>query len=374
MGCAIIYHSKMPDVINLADRIKKQLPAALTSFLPAAGEIAERRGQALYLVGGVVRDLLLGRNNLDLDLIVDGDAINLAQQLNRRYRGSITTHPRFGTAKLEWDGWSVDLITARSETYARPGALPRVAPGTLASDLARRDFTINTLAVCLNPDRYGELIDRHGGVSDLEKKLIRILHENSFVDDATRIWRGLRYEQRLDFTIEAATLKLLKRNIPRLGTISGDRIRHELELVLKEELPEKALRHAGELGVLNWLHPSLRGDGWLAERFRQARELSTPQPPSVGLYLTLLAYRLDDNETKALAAKLRLPKTLTGTLKDTASIKAMLSSLCKPGLPHSGVHAILHGKAPAAITANLLATETPAAQERIRLFLGKLRY
>ncbi|GAI02275.1 unnamed protein product, partial [marine sediment metagenome] len=220
--------------------------------------------------------------------------------------GKIITHPRFNTAKLQWRKWSVDLATARSETYAKPGALPSVKPGSLENDLSRRDFTINTMAVHLGPSHYGELIDLYGGIYDLEHKFIRILHEKSFTDDATRIWRGLRYEQRLDFYLEETTLKLLKRDIPMLDTISGDRIRHEVELVFKEELPEKILRRADELKVLPKLHPSLKGNGWLAKRFQQARELSHPNLPPVGLYLALLAYCLTDEENEQLISRLRL--------------------------------------------------------------------
>ncbi|GAH60002.1 unnamed protein product [marine sediment metagenome] len=248
----------MPKIINLASKIEKQLPAELVNLMQLAGKVTQSQKQKLYLVGGVVRDLLLGKPNFDLDLVVEGDAINLAQQLVQSKPGKITTHPRFNTAKLQWDEWSVDLTTARSETYAQPGALPTVKPGSLTSDLFRRDFTINAMAIDLNPSRYGELIDLYGGRDDLEHKLIRILHENSFIDDATRIWRGLRYEQRLNFRLEKNTLKLLKRDIPMLDTISGDRIRYELECIFKEERPEKVLRRAEELGVLPKLHPSLR--------------------------------------------------------------------------------------------------------------------
>jgi len=361
-------------MINLTDKIEKQLPAELVKFMQAAGEVAYSRGQSLYLVGGVVRDLLLGRTNLDLDLVVEGDAINLAQRLIQVYPGKIITHPRFNTAKLQWRKWSVDLATARSETYAKPGALPSVKPGSLENDLSRRDFTINTMAVRLDPSHYGELIDLYGGMCDLEYKLIRILHEKSFTDDATRIWRGLRYEQRLNFRLEETTLKLLKRDIPMLDTISGDRIRHEVELVLKEEFPEKVLCRAEELKVLPKLYPSLKGNGWLAERFGQARELSYPNSPPVGLYLALLAYRLTDEEVEQLISRLKLSKSLAQTLRDTSNIKAKLRLLADPQLPPSGIYQLLYGYSPQAITANVLASDSPVARRHIQLFLNKLRY
>ncbi len=372
-SCAIIW--KMPDTTNLSSKIEKQLPAELVNFMQVAGEVAASQGQSLYLVGGVVRDLLLGRTNLDLDLVVEGNAIDLAQQLIIRInQGKIITHPRFGTAKLQWNKWSVDLATARSETYAKPGALPGVKPGSIDKDLFRRDFTINTMAIKLNPSHYGELIDLYGGREDLEHKLIRILHERSFIDDATRIWRGLRYEQRLNFQLEPNTLLLLKRDIPMLDTISGDRIRYELECILQEEFPEKAFRRAEELGVLAKLHPSLKGNGWLAEKFRQARQLSHPDSPPVGLYLALLAYPLTNEENEQLILYLRLPKSLVQMLKDSISIKAKLQSLADPELTPSRIYHLLHGYSSPAITANSLASDSPVAHQHIHLFLDKLRY
>lgn len=148
--------------------MEQQLPTELLSFMQQAGELAYHRGQSLYLVGGVVRDLLRGAASFDLDLVVTGNALELAGELVKRHGGEITTHPRFHTAKLKWAQWSVDLVTARSETYVKPGALPSVKPDTIGKDLFRRDFTINTMAINLSPGHYGELIDPFGGRDDLE--------------------------------------------------------------------------------------------------------------------------------------------------------------------------------------------------------------
>ncbi|MFC2066798.1 CCA tRNA nucleotidyltransferase [Chloroflexota bacterium] len=364
----------MPETINLAGKMEGQLPAGLVAFMRAAGEVAQSQGQRLYLVGGVVRDLLLERTNLDLDLVADGDAINLASGLISVGQGKIITHPRFGTVKLQWDKWSVDIATARSETYARPGALPAVKPGSIESDLFRRDFTINAMAINLDPGQYGELLDFYQGRDDLEHRLVRVLHEKSFKDDATRIWRGLRYEQRLDFQMEPATLGLLERDIAYLDTISGDRIRHELELALKEELPEKILGRADELGVLARLHPSLRGDGWLAEKFEQARKLSSLDLPSFELYLALLAYRLSGEETEQLISYLRLKKSAAQILRDTAGVKAKIKVLSVAGLAPSNIYSLLHGCGSMALTANSLAADSAVAAEHIELFSSVLRY
>jgi len=364
----------MPENINLSNRIEKRLPAELTNFLHSAGEAAQSRGTGLYLVGGVVRDLLLGRPNFDLDLVVEGDAIALAGELAETKEGKVTTHPRFGTAKIQWDKWSADLSAARTETYKKPGALPAVRRGSLRSDLFRRDFTVNAMAVQLAPSHYGEVIDIYGGMSDLEHRLVRVLHARSFIDDATRIWRALRYEQRLDFQIEADTLELLGHGLPMLGTVSGDRIRHELELVLKEEAPEKALRRAGELGVLARLHPSLKGDGWLANKFTQARQQSTPEPPAPALYLSLLIYRLSETELERLIYYLRYPRVVARAMRDTIGIKDELDILVNSDLKPSGIYCLLCGCSPVALTANAIAADSAVVGERIALFLGKLRY
>jgi tRNA nucleotidyltransferase (CCA-adding enzyme) len=361
-------------VTNLSAEINAQLPFELVSFMQAAGEMAQRQGRKLYLVGGVVRDLLLGRANFDLDLVLEGDAVKLAQELADIKKGKVTVHTRFGTAKLRWDGWSVDLTTARAETYAKPCVLPTVKPASIKDDLFRRDFTINAMAIELSASHYGQLIDLFGGQDDLEHKLIRVLHEKSFIDDATRIWRGLRYEQRLNFRLETVTLQLLKRDISYLDKVSGDRIRHELELVLKEAYPEKVLSRADELGVLAKLHPALKGDGWQAGKFEQARKLSSPDSPSTELYLSLLAYRLNQEENEELISYLRLPKSVAQVLRDTIAIKTRLKSLANPKLSPSGIYSILHGYPLPAVMASSLASDSPVARQHLNLFLSKLRY
>jgi len=364
----------MPRGINLASKMEKQLPAELVNFMWFAGELAHTRGERIYLVGGVVRDLLLGQANFDLDLVVEGNAIELAQQLKKLNRGKITTYPRFNTAKLQWDKWSVDLATARSETYDKPGTLPSVKPSSIDNDLSRRDFTINAMAIGLNPGYYGKLVDLYGGRNDLKHKLIRVLHEKSFTDDATRIWRGLRYEQRLDFHLERNTLKLLKRDIPMLDTISGDRIRYEIECILGEKYPEKVFRRAQELGMLAKLHPALKGNGWLAEKFEQARKLCSPEPPEFDLYLALLAYPLTNEETESLISHLRLPKSSAQTIRDSITLKSKLRLLATPGMSPSSIYRLLYGYSSPAMVANSLATESPVASQHIRLFLNKLKY
>jgi tRNA nucleotidyltransferase (CCA-adding enzyme) len=366
---------KMPDKINLAGKIRERLPRDLSDFIGRAGEVAEREQQRLYLVGGVVRDLLLERRNLDLDLVVEGDAIKLAQEIARGKPMKITAHPRFGTATLRWSDRSADVATARAETYARPGALPSVRPGTINDDLSRRDFTINAMAVELNPRHFGDIVDPRGGRRDIDSRLVRVLHDKSFIDDATRIWRAVRYEQRLDFRLERATLELLKQGTAWLDTVSGDRIRHELERVLKEEIPEKALRRADELGALGRIHPSLKCDDWLVETFALARERYLPDTfPHPQLYLALLCFRLTLEETEKLISYLRLPKVAARALRETMAVKGKIKELSAPGLVPSQIYGLVHGYGMTALTANSLAAGYATAAEHIELYLNVLRH
>ena len=387
----------MSETKNLSSRIKEYLPSELTGFLQAVGAIAAYQGHHLYLVGGVVRDLLLDRSNLDLDLVVEGDALALAQQAASVTQGKLTVYRRFGTARLRWGKWSIDFVRARSETYDRPGALPRVTPGSLSEDLFRRDFTINAMAINLNPGYYGEVIDIYGGRADLEKKYIRVLHEKSFTDDATRIWRALRYEQRLDFQMEVDTRRLLARNIPMLDTISSDRIRHELDLVLKEAQPEKVLLRAKELKVLSRLHPALKAGHTLSARFQRARELISPESrlgselassesrlASVYLassesrlasvYLALLTYPLTDNEVEDFISVLRVPGRSAKVMRDSQHLKTKLKLLATANLAPSRVYTALQGYAPVALLVSAIATDSTTVSRNIGLFYGWLRY
>jgi tRNA nucleotidyltransferase (CCA-adding enzyme) len=360
--------------INLANEIKTRLPGELVEFMQQAGNTAAAMEQQLYLVGGVVRDLLLKRTNLDLDLVADCDAISLAETLARLKNGKVIAHSRFNTAKIKWNKWSVDIATARCESYERPGALPRVqCKCDIKDDLIRRDFTINAMAVSLNPGQYGEVIDLYGGRMDLEHGLIRVLHEGSFKDDATRIWRAVRYEQRLGFQIEHQTLLWLKRDISYLDTISGDRIRHEIELCLEEEKPEKVFLRAQELGLLARICPAFKADEWAARKISKARGVMQPYCPPKELYLAFLVYHMSLKDLENLVTYLNFPQATAKSLLDTLKLKNELADLENPELPPSRIYHILHKYSQDAILANLLAVESRLIQEKIKLYLNQLR-
>lgn len=359
---------------DIVAALEKQLPSELVSLLRQAGQAAAQQECSLFLVGGVVRDLLLGRPSLDMDLVVEGDAIKVARSLAREVGGQAITHPSFGTARVRQGPWSLDLATARSETYSRPGALPTVAPGTIVADLARRDFTVNAMALDLTPGHYGQLLDPYGGQQDLEQGLIRVLHQRSFIDDATRIFRAIRYEQRLCFRMEPTTESWLRRDLSMLNTVSGDRIRHELELILHEAQPERMLLRADELAVLAALQPPLKADAWLAAKFDQVRHVaSSPAQVSI-LYLCLLFYRLRREEADQLASRLKFTRYVGRALQASLELKEKLASLAQPDLKPSDIYGLLPKYPAEAIRACALAQSSGLAQDRLVLYLEKLRY
>ncbi len=224
-------------------KIEPERIADRLSALPGLERVREAAGETpVYLVGGAVRDLLLGRERTDLDIAVEGDAA----ALGRRLGGEIRTHERFATATVHLDGGELDLATARSETYSRPGSLPEVRSASLADDLARRDFTVNAMAIPLAGEP--ELIDPHGGLADLEGETLRVLHERSFVDDPTRALRAARYAARYGFALDAQTEKLLRR--ADLDTVSSERVQAELRKLAREPRARRGFELLDDWGLM----------------------------------------------------------------------------------------------------------------------------
>jgi len=245
---------------NLARFLRERLDKRLSSLLVTAGETAEEKGVMVYVVGGFVRDLLLRVPNMDLDLVVEGDGIDFARSYAKRLGGRIRAHKTFGTAVVILpDGFKIDVATARWEYYEYPAAMPTVALSSIKLDLYRRDFTINTLAIKLNPPEFGRLIDFFGGQRDLKDKVIRVLHSLSFVEDPTRVFRAIRFEQRYGFTIGKHTLRLIKNALALdiFARLSGRRLFTELKLILDEPDPRPAIIRCAELDLLPIIHPNL---------------------------------------------------------------------------------------------------------------------
>jgi len=240
------------------------LPSEKQTLLSIIAGQAASLGMPCYLVGGFVRDLLLGKPVNDLDVIVEGDAIRFGESLVKQHGGKLTSHHKFHTAIWHLPSSflihpsSLDLITARKETYKTPGALPTVQPAAIDDDLRRRDFTINAMAIRIDGDHFGELLDPLHGQADLEEGLIRVLHPNSFMDDPTRIFRAIRYEARYSFTLHPSSVSLVTPgSLAYISTLSGERIRHELDLIFEEENSLQMILRAGSLDVFKWIHPDL---------------------------------------------------------------------------------------------------------------------
>jgi len=240
------------------------IPSEEQNLLSNIADQAASLGMPCYLVGGFVRDLLLGEPVNDFDIVVEGDAIQLGESLVKKYGGKLTPHTKFRTAiwcpsTLDTSTPdTIDLITARSETYTTAGSLPTIKPSTIDDDLRRRDFTINAMAVRLDGEHFGELLDPLGGQDDLSQKSIRVLHSHSFIDDPTRIFRAIRYEARYSFILHPSSLILINpESLAVLEKLSGERIRHELDLIFEEENSHQMMFRAGDLGLFKWIHPEL---------------------------------------------------------------------------------------------------------------------
>ncbi len=344
--------------------LDQSLGAALWHMVQVVGEIAATLSTPLYIVGGPVRDLLLGQRPTDLDMVVETNAIPLARRLQTSFGGEIYVHDRFGTAKWQMTTavWhklapqanldnvptSIDFVTARTEFYAEPSALPEVSYASIKLDLHRRDFTINTLAVRLDGDHLGQLLDFYGGRRDLEAGVIRVLHSLSFVDDPTRVLRAVRFEQRLGFTIEPRTADLLQESLEMLERVSGDRIRHEIELSLREADPAQVLARLAELRVLPSLQEGLHWVGETAVSFARVPSLladpawlaalggDTP----VFVYFALWLLPLSEATRTATMKRLRVRKRTREDMAAVGVLHGLLPTLT-PDMPPSEVERLL---------------------------------
>ncbi len=385
--------------LNLANRLEIALLPARLTLLKAVAQIAHNQRAALYIVGGFVRDLLLDRPSLDFDLVVEGDAIQLAKALASEYGGRVTSHSRFGTAKwhikeirsklldllttnsekhsskdsdihsLPQSRYedlpdSLDLISARTEFYTYPTALPTIEHGSIKLDLHRRDFTINTLALRLDGHHYGQLHDYWGGLNDINQRYVRVLHSLSFVDDPTRMLRAVRFEQRFEFQIEDRTLELINGAIPLLERVSGDRIRHELDHILEEDQADKMLARLDDLNLLKAIQKELIWDEWLSDKIKMLVGIE-PEPDwrletkgarlQSQLGYILLLIRLAAIPTRKVIKRLKLPSTLAHEILSSQDLWQDIHSL-KTAKPSKIVDR-LDTIQPMAVYANYLAAQ-----------------
>ncbi len=351
--------------------------------------------------------MLLERPSQDFDLVVEGNAIELARALARHYGGRVTSHARFGTAKWHINGVGeklrqglsdqlkldrpplgelpgfLDLVTARTEFYTHPTALPTVERGSIKLDLHRRDFTINTLALRLDGPHYGDLHDYWGGLNDLKEGLVRVLHSLSFVDDPTRMLRAIRFEQRFGFRIEERTLELLQEARSLLDRVSGDRIRHEIDHILIETRVCDMMARLEQLGLLSAIHDDLTWDEWLCEKIENLLESEKSMLLGIepnfkgvshtqGLAYTLWLIRLPATTARKVIGRLKLPRILVDTVLAARRLRRDLPSLASE--PLSQIVARLEEVPALAIYATQMATDDEQLQILLQKYLVEWRH
>ena len=334
---------------NLMERLRGHLTPAAAAALAVCERICRERDVSLFLVGGAVRDLLLERPTVDLDLAVEAEAAPIARALAAATSGRAVLHARFGTASVSGAGFRLDLAQTRRETYAHPGALPSVEPATIAEDLARRDFTVNAMALRLAPVA-GELVDPYRGLADLRGRRMRVLHERSFQDDATRMLRALRYAARLGFKVSRGTEALIRRDLRYLDTISGARLRRELALLFEEKGAVAGTRQAARLGVLAAVHPALRLGSATAERWTAALTRHHFAPLDE-LGFCVVADPQDEATVASLSARLHLTGRREAALFELVRLRGLSAKLAAARQSPAAAADLLDGKTPAAVWA-----------------------
>jgi tRNA nucleotidyltransferase (CCA-adding enzyme) len=362
-------------------RLKKLTPQ-FKNILRLSSKIAQKSGYNIYLVGGVVRDLLLNRPVFDLDIAVEGDAILLVKRLAECLNKSFRKHHSFGTATLYYDNHKIDFATARQEKYLHHGALPKVKVSFLEKDLARRDFSINAMAISLNKKNYGQLIDFYGGRQDLKNRLIRILYPESFLDDPLRILRAVRFQQRFFFRIESKTFLLMK-NAIKAGTLKlvhPHRLRNELILFLSEPKPYKYIKRLYSLENFNFIDESvilnkkdfrflIRAQSaikFYKKKFKESNEIK-----SWVVYLAGILLNLSDEKYLEVINRFGFRKNQRGQI---VLIKKNLSKIKKLDYRRkaSDIYKILKGYSPEALVFFYAYFPKKNLRKNIRLFLEVL--
>ncbi len=378
---------------DISALLRQKLSPRILEIFSTAGQVAAEMNARVYVVGGFVRDLLLRVPNFDIDLVVEGDGIAFARAFAERFGARVKEHKKFQTAVVIFPDdfrvdsdmeppFKVDVATARWEYYEYPAAMPTVALSSIKLDLFRRDFTINTLAVRLDPDGFGTLIDFFGGQRDIRDGIIRVLHSLSFIEDPTRVFRAVRFEQRYGFKIGKHTLNLIKNavNLNIFKRLSGRRLERELRLILREQDPRPAIERCGELDILKFIHPSLK----LADPQRHLidatydvlawyRLLFRPEPVRQWvLYLLALLSGLNHQEYIQCIKRLRygeaMRRILLGQLE--RGRKALSELENNPDISPGRVCILLKGLAPE-IVLHLLAVAHDREDERTAHWISR---
>ncbi len=371
---------------SVASLMKERLPEWALTVLKDAGVVAAEMGYKAYVVGGFVRDLLLRQRNLDIDIVIEGDGIAFAKEFAARKGLKVKSHERFKTAVVVFpDGYKLDVATARLEYYDSPGALPTVELSSLKLDLFRRDFTINTFAAVLNPERFGRLLDYFGAQRDLKAGTIRVLHNMSFVEDPVRALRAVRFAERFDFRLAPLTKRLIK-NLARLDFLSkasGSRVLDELRNVFIDDRAADAIKTLEELALLSQVHKKIKWDAKTQAMFERAREvvawyhlLYTDEEAEEWLVLFMaLTESLSQSELAILAVRLVVTgKKRLSVINNKKTAKRVLGLIgSTPDMEGSRLYSLLNPLPTELILYMMAKTEDEAAKKAISHFVTKLR-
>ena len=360
---------------NVASLLERLLPTPHFALLERASDLCAQRGLQPFLVGGTVRDLLLGARaaTVDLDIAIAGGNDQRVYELALDLGGEVVARSAFGTAKLDVAGVTVDVSMARQESYAHAGALPKVAPGTLDQDLARRDFTINAMAISLSAGQaWGELFDPFDGRQDLRRRLIRVLHPESFVDDPTRIPRAVRYAVRLEFALDDETRRLIERDCAYVQALTGDRARHELERIFRERAASSMLALAKELGILSAIHPALDAGHRVLTELRGTQ--AAPIEENDIRFIAALSFSASDASRGSLTARLNMNTRWSKVVMDVGRLRGAFGELGAPDLRRRQVYDVVRRYDVLSVEVCALLADDTLVRKRLRLYLDDLRH
>lgn len=369
--------------------MNRHLTGQAVRILHDLGQIGDRLELPVYAVGGFVRDLLLGNENMDMDVTVEGDGILFAEEFATQFGGRVKSHQKFGTAVIILpDGYKIDVASTRLEYYLSPGALPTVEHSSLKMDLYRRDFTVNTLAIRLNRTSFGTLIDYFGAYRDLQAKVIRVLHNLSFVEDPTRVFRAIRFEQRLNFKIARHTEDLIKNAVKMefLEKLGGRRLLSELVQILKEKEPLKGVGRMASLGLLRFIHPELELTGALQEMLEEVRYIVSwfdllyleRRYERWAVYFLALCDHLNDDQFWNTCTRLAVSEHFKERLVEMRTqgaelIGSMDRKLARDGkLENSEVYFFLRGLSVEVLLYQMTKIRNPEMKRYISLYFTKL--
>lgn len=362
--------------ISIPGLLETRLPPAVREALRLAGGAGDQLGVKVYCVGGFVRDLLLGVPNLDVDLAVEGDGLQYAEHLARVGEGDLRIHRRFGTAVVSLPQLKVDVASTRMEYYAHPAALPEIQAATIHQDLYRRDFSINAMAICLNSEQFGELIDFFHGYRDLGRKNLRVLHNLSFVDDPTRLLRAVRFEQRYGFRMDGPTEELARQMVADgfLNTVSGKRLREELIPILEAADPGPALLRLDSLGAWEQLFPGCHLTGSrvdLIDRIEPAllawSQVFSGRPRRWLVYFLGIVHTLEDEPREEIGKRYHLDRYAIGACAQVgyAVREVVPAILADPDMKNSDLWHLLGGMAPEVLVLTGLKLNNRKLEERM---------